>query len=389
MPRRILWWLIAGAVVVGAGAWALRPDRLAVDTAEVTIGPLQVTIDEDGLTRMAHHAEIAAPVNGRLRETALEPGDSVARGSVVGELTPAPLDPRARAEAEAAVASARSLQLAARAVVQQAALALDEARRARGRAERLRAAGAIADKELEDAVADERMRARELDAAHAREAAALQDERRAQAALLAADPSRRGRASTITLRSPIAGKVLRVFQEHDRVVPAGTLLIAVGDPRSLEIVSDVLSRDAVGISPGMPMRIRVSGGDTLPAEVSRVEPAAFTRLSPLGVEEQRVNVIARLLQDVVGLGDGFEVDVSIVLWEADSVLKVPATALVPVDSGWGVFVVDGGRARLRAVDVGRRGTREAQVTRGLTAGMRVILHPDERLSDGTRVRAIS
>jgi HlyD family secretion protein len=386
--RKRIWWVVAAALTIAAVLWALRPERLPVEVALVSRGPLQVTIDEDGLTRVKRHVEVAAPVSGRLAESRLQAGDTVARGAVVGVLHPAPLDPRARAEAQAALASAQSLRSAAGALVQQAIVALDEARRARTRAERLAAAGALAQRDLESAVAQERIRERDLEAARAREASAAQDERRARSALVASDPAGRGTAAAITLRSPIAGRVLRMYEEHDRVVPAGTPLVEIGDPRSLEIVSDVLSRDATAIMPGMPMIVRVPGREPLRAQVARVEPSAFTKLSPLGVEEQRVNVIGAFLQETFGLGDRFEVDVSIVLWEADSVLKVPSTALVPLDSAWAVYVVDQGEARLRPVNVSRRGAREVQIDSGLADGDRVILHPDERLADGLRVEIV-
>jgi HlyD family secretion protein len=244
----------------------------------------------------------------------------------------------------------------------------------------------IAERELDSAIAEDRMRERELEAARAREASAAQDERRARSALVESDPEAPGGASEITLRSPMAGRVLRMFEEHDRVVPAGTPLVEVGDPRSLEIVSDLLSRDATTIVPGMPMIVRVPGREPVRARVDRVEPSAFTKVSPLGVEEQRVNVIGSVLPETLGLGDRFEVDVSIVLWEADSVLQVPSTALVPADSAWAVYLVDDGRARSRPVVVARRGARDVQIASGLSAGDRVIVHPDERVKDGIRVR---
>lgn len=387
--RKGIWWAAAGVALLLVVLWVMRPEPLAVETAVVSRGPLQVTVEEDGLTRVVRHVEVAAPVSGRLTESRLRAGDSVTRGAIVGVLHPAPLDPRARAEAQAALASAQSLRRAARALVQQAVVALDEARRARTRAERLAAAGALAQRDLESAVANERIRERDLEAARARESSAAQDERRAQSALVASDPSGQGAAAAIALRTPIGGRVLRMFEEHDRVVPAGTPLVEIGDPRSLEIVSDVLSRDATSIVPGMPMIVRVPGREPLRAQVARVEPSAFTKVSPLGVDEQRVNVIGTFLQETFGLGDRFEVDVSIVLWEADSVLKVPSTALVPVDSTWAVYVVEGRAARLRAVSLARRGAREVQIESGVNEGDRVILHPDERLADGVRIRLVT
>jgi HlyD family secretion protein len=386
VSRTRIGWIAAGVAALLLALWALRPQPISVETAEVSIGPLQVTIDEDGLTRVVNHTEISAPVSGRLTESTLRAGDPVSKGAVVGILRPVPLEPRTRAEAEAALASAQSLRRAASALVEQAVVARDEARRERSRAEQLAASGALAQQDLESAVAADRMREGDLLAARAREASAVQEERRAQAALVASNPEAQGSATEIALRSPIAGRVLRMFEEHDRVVPAGTPLIEVGDPRGLEIVSDVLSRDATSIEPGMPMIVRVPGRATVRVRVDRVEPSAFTKISPLGVEEQRVNVIGIGVPETLGLGDHFEVDVSIVLWEADSVLNVPSTALIPVDSTWAVYVVAAGRAKLRPVAVARRGAREVQITSGLAAGERVIVHPDERLKDGIRVR---
>ena len=382
---RILWVAAAIAAVLLV-LWVVRPRSVPVETALVTTGPLQVTIDEDGLTRVVDHVEIAAPVSGRLTESPLRVGDRVAPGTVVGTLRPAPLDPRTRNEGEAALASARSLRRAAHALVEQARVARDEARRDRERAARLAGSGTLARRDLEAAVAMESMRERELEAARAREAAAAQDERRARSALVESDAEDPGRATALTLRSPMAGRVLRMFQEHDRVVPAGTPLVEIGDPARLEVVSDVMSRDAVDIVPGTPMIVRAPGREPVRTRVDRVEPSAFTKISPLGVEEQRVNVIGLMPPDSLGLGDRYEVDVSLVLWEADSVLKVPSTALVPVDSTWAVYVVAGGRAKLRRVVVARRGSHEVQVDAGLAAGDRVIVHPDERVKDDVRVR---
>ncbi|HEU4333325.1 MAG TPA: HlyD family efflux transporter periplasmic adaptor subunit [Candidatus Eisenbacteria bacterium] len=386
LSRARMGWIAAGAAGLLLAFWALRPQPLAVETAVASVGPLQVTVDEDGLTRVVRHVVIAAPVSGRLTESVLRAGDSVPAGAVVGVLRPAPLDARTRAEAQAALASAQALRRAARSVVEEAVVAHDEAHRDRERAERLAESGTISRRELEAAVAGDRTSEAALAAARAREASAAQEERRARSALVESDPEGAGRAAAITLRSPMAGRVLRMFEEHDRVVPAGTPLIEIGDPRTLEIVSDVLSRDATAIVPGMPMVVRIPGREPVRARVDRVEPSAFTKLSPLGVEEQRVNVVGNGLPENLGLGDRFELDVSIVLWEAERVLKIPATALVPAGDAWAVYLVEKGRARLRPVAVARRGIREVQIESGLSAGDRVIVHPDERLKDGTRVR---
>lgn len=386
VSRTRMGWIAAGAVGLLLVLWALRPQPLAVETATAEVGPLQVTLDEDGLTRMVRHVVIAAPVSGRLTESLLRAGDSVTTGAVVGSLRPAPLDSRTRAGARAALASAEALRRAARSLVVEATVAHEEAHRERERAERLAQSGTIAQRELEAAVARDRTLEAALAAARSREASAAQEERRARSALVESDPEGQGRATSITLRSPMRGRVLRMFEEHDRVVPAGTPLVEIGDPRTLEIVSDVLSRDATAIVPGMPMIVRIPGREPVRARVDRVEPSAFTKLSPLGVEEQRVNVVAHGLPENLGLGDRFELDVSIVLWESERVFKIPATALVPAGSEWAVYVVEKGRARLRPVAVARRGVREVQIESGLSAGERVIVHPDERVKEGIRVR---
>jgi HlyD family secretion protein len=377
--------VLLGIVLGGAGlAWVLlRPTVYEVEAATVERGPLRVTIDEDGLTRVQPHAEITAPVTGRVAESRVRAGDSVVAGMVVARISPAPLDPRTREQARASLEAARALRSEATARVRQASVQLGEARRARSRAEALATAGAVTARDLEQAVAEVQVRERELEAAVSRERAAAQDERGARALLVEPDSS--GPRAPVAVRAPIGGRVLRVLEEHDRVVPAGTSLLEVGDPANLEVVADVLTRDVGQISAGTPMLVRAGTGRELKARVKRVEPAAFTKVSPLGVEEQRVNVVGELLDPHPGLGDKFEVDVSFVLWESPSALKVPGGALLPIDSTWAVFAVTGGRARLRRVGLGHRGARETEVLSGLQAGDTVIVHPDDRMRDGVRV----
>jgi HlyD family secretion protein len=380
-------WIILGglATLAALAARALRPDVYVVESSVAQTGMLQVTIDEDGVTRVRRHTEVTAPVSGRLAESLVRAGDSVTVGSVVARLAPAPLDPRTREQALAALEGARALTREASARVQQAQFALDESRRARRRAETLVAAGAVSARELEHAIDTERLQERELAAVQSRQRAADQEQRRLQVALRDADPSAILARDAVLLRSPMTGRVLRVFEEHDRVVPAGTPLLEVGDSRSIEVVVDLLTRDAGAVRVGATMFVRVGDDPPLQARVVRIEPAAFTKVSPLGVEEQRVNVIAQFVEPPSGLGDGFEVQTGIVLWEGN-VVKLPASALVPLDSGWAAFVVDGGRSTLQAIDVGHRGSREVEVTAGLDAGTVVVLHPDERLRDGSRVK---
>jgi HlyD family secretion protein len=387
ISRRLLTRAAVGAAGVLLVALALRPDVRDVDAIVVQPAPFQVTIDEAGQTRVRRHAVIMAPITGRLAESRLRAGDTVTAGTVVARLSPAPLDPRARDQAEAAWHAASALKREAGARVEQSRIALDESRRARERAERLLATGGIAPRELEQAVADERVRARELDAAAARLGAAEQEESAAQSALRGADPSAVAGVAPVPLRSPMSGIVLRVLQEHDRVVPAGTPLLEIGDPATIEVVVDILSRDAGLVAPGTPMRVSIGGAAPLAARVDRVEPAAYTKVSPLGVAEQRVDVIGRFAEIPPALGDGFEVDVAIVLWEHPAVLQVPATALVPVDAGWGVFVIRRGAAGLQVVSTGRRGSRDVEVKSGVHPGDSVVAFPDDRLRSGEKVRA--
>jgi HlyD family secretion protein len=379
--------ILIGSIVTGAVlvALSLRPGAVEVETVRADRGPFRVTVDEDGVTRIRRHALVAAPVNGRVAEAAVTAGDSVTAGAIVARLTPAPLDARAREEATASLSAAQALTTEAQAHVAQARVALDEAQRAHQRAIRLAAAGGVSQRDLEGAAATLEMLRRDLDAAVARERASQEEERRAGSALLEANSSGGDDRATLLLRSPIAGRVLHVYEEHERVVPAGAPLLEVGDPSQIEVVVDVLTRDAPDIRPGARIVVRAAGR-TLDACVDRVEPAAFTKVSPLGVEEQRVNVIGRFLLPVNGLGDGFEVDASIVLWESSSTLTVPLTALVPVDSTWSAFVLAGGRARLRPMSIGHRGSHDAEVLSGLREGDSVIVYPDERLQDGARVR---
>jgi HlyD family secretion protein len=187
----------------------------------------------------------------------------------------------------------------------------------------------------------------------------------------------------------VAGTVLRVLEENERVVAAGMPLVELGDAKDLEIVIDVLSSDAVRIRPGTRVRIEDWGGsDSLRAEVRRVEPSAFTKVSALGVEEQRVNVIAELQEDAPGLGDGYRVEARIQVWQANDVLLVPVSALFRTGDSWAVFVVEDGTARRREIAVGERGGFHAEVRASLTEGETVVLHPGDRLTDGARVRAL-
>lgn len=383
LTRRVRWIASGAAVVLLVILLVMRPETLTMELVEVTPGPLRVTIDEDGLSRFRHHATVAAPITGRLLATTFRAGDSVTRGQVIARITPAPLDERSRTQAEAALAAARSTRAQSEARARQAEVLLDQVRRDRARAERLGSAGAMSTREVEAVQSDERLRERDLDAALSAVEAAKQAERQAAQALLGTGP--KATAGAVEVRSPLSGRVLRLAEEHERVVIAGTPVLEVGAGNDVEVEVDVLSSDATRIRTGTRMIVRVPDGPELQAAVTRIEPAAFTKTSPLGVEEQRVHVIGRFSNPPAGLGDGFRVVASIVLWSAESVLTIPSSSLVPSGEGWGVFVVRNGRARLQPIALGHQGKRMMEVAGGLKAKDLIVAHPDERVGDGTRV----
>jgi HlyD family secretion protein len=393
--RRRLLLLAAGLALALVAWWLLRPPPVAVELREVTRGPLELTVDEEGETRVRQRFVVAAPATGRLLRIELDEGDAVEAGAIVARIVPAPLDPRDRTAAEARLDAAEADQHAAAARAALAAAALAQAGRDLERSERLREAGARSDEELERARLARTRAQRELEAARFAAAAADHAAEAARAVLMSARAPRPAPAgedclapgSCIEVRAPIAGRVLRVQEESERIVPAGAPLVEVGDPAAIEIVVDVLSADAVRIEPGTDLWVEDWGGDTpLRATVRRVEPAGFTKISALGVEEQRVNVIADFEEPPDGLGDGYRIEARIVVWRGADVLRVPSSALFRRGEGWAVFGEDGGVARRREVEIGVRGPFQAEVKAGLVEGERVVLHPSDRLADGVRIR---
>jgi HlyD family secretion protein len=396
LTRRRTLLLAAGLALALVPWWLLRPPPVAVELGEVTRGPLELTVDEEGETRVRQRFVVAAPATGRLLRIGLDEGDAVEVGEIVARIVPAPLDPRDRTAAEARLEAAEADQHAAAARAALAAAALAQAQRDLERSERLREAGARSDEELERARLARTRAQRELEAARFAAVAADHAVEAARAVLMSARTPRPAAGgedcltpgNCIEVRAPIAGRVLRVQEESERIVPAGTPLVEVGDPAAIEIVVDVLSADAVRIEPGADLWVEDWGGDTpLRATVRRVEPAGFTKISALGVEEQRVNVIADFEEPPDGLGDGYRIEARIVVWRAADVLRVPSSALFRRGEGWAVFRAEGGVARRREVEVGVRGPFAAEVKAGLAEGERVVLHPSDRLADGVRVRA--
>ena len=357
------------------------PSPVEVDAAEVQAGPMRVTVDDQGETRSHDRFVLSAPVAGRLARIALHDGDAVTGGQVVAEIAPLPLSTREREEIVARVAAADALQREAEQRVRHADEDLAQAQRELERTRRLVAEKFVAPQAAERAQNLERTAASEAEAARQRARAAAADAQAARAGLAA---TRAG--GLVQVRAPTAGRILRVHDASERVVAAGTPLMVVGDLAHLEVVVEPLSSDAVKVAAGMPVLIDGWGGDrALRATVRRVEPYAVTKVSALGIEEKRVNVVADFVDPPGAIGDGYRITARIVVWQAEQVLKVPVSALFRCAEAWCVFVVDGGRARRRTVEIGQRNLTEAEVRAGLEAGMRVIRYPSNAVEEGVRV----
>lgn len=392
--------LVAVALaVIAAIVWAFLPEPVPVDVAEVVRGPLEVTVDEDGRTRIRDRYVVSAPLTAQLQRISLDAGDEVIAGetelAVLEPMDPSLLDARAALEAEARVRRAQAaldrtaaeLQ-AATARQQFAAVELDRVKTAFNQQ-------AASQAELDAVQVADRTARADLDAAtFARKIAEFELEL-AQAALLRTRPVGQGETSSeyLVIRSPITGRVLRVIQESAAVVNPGSPLMELGNPADLEIAVDVLSTDAVQIQPGAPVHIERWGGDApLSGVVRLVEPQAFTKISALGVEEQRVYVIIDFtdpLDKWHSLGDGYRIEARIVTWRDDNVTKAPGGALFRRGQQWAVFVVRDGKAALQPVTVGHRTTLEVEILEGLEPGDRIIVHPSDEVSDGAPVKVRS
>ena len=378
--------VVAAAVVLlalaGVGA-ALRPDAIVVETATALHAPMQATVDAEGRTRVRDRYVVAAPVSGRLERVPLQEGDLVRAGDVVARIGPAPLDEPSARQARARLDAARALLREAATRVRTAEAASAQAGRDAGRARRLHEAGALAPRALEEAELQAAARADELAAARAHAAAAEAEVAQATAALMHVGGGGEG---VVPVRAPAAGRVLRLAGRSERVIAPGATIAEIGDTRGLEVVVDVLSSDAALVRPGMPVRLEGWGGEeAVHGRVRLVEPAATTRISALGVEEQRVDVLVDVPDPPASLGDGYRLDARIVVWDAPSTLRVPASALVRDGEAWSVFVVSSGRAERRRVRLGRIGGAAAQVLGGLAPGATVIVYPSDKVRDGVRV----
>jgi HlyD family secretion protein len=392
--RRLLGWSLAAIGIVALLAVAFVPRAIPVDTGEVARQTLQVTVSQEGKTRVHDRYLVSAPVAGRVQRIELRPGDQVTGGrTVVATFVPAApilLDARTHGEAAARALAAEAVVSQARATLAQAESQRQLAEIQRARIEQLFADALVSRAERDAADTDARSRTDAVRAARAAVAAAEHQLDAARAALLQASPGdgSNGRGALV-LHAPVNGVVLRRLHESEAVVPAGEPLVEIADPADLEIVADYLSSDAVKIRDGMPALVdRWGGAGTLRGRVTRVEPYGFLKISALGVEEQRVNVIVALddpRADWQALGDGYRVEVRAVLWQQAGVLTVPTSALFRRGEDWAVFVADSGRARLRAVHVGHQTGVLAEVLDGLGEHDRVIVHPSDAVADGVRI----
>jgi HlyD family secretion protein len=372
--RRVrVFWIVAGAVVVIAIALSLLPDPVEADLAKADRGDVRVEVVDEGRTRMHDIYVVSAPITGRVLRVEVEPGDAVAAGAVVARMSRAAagfLDTRSDLQARAGVTAA------------EAQLRSAEAESALAEREHKRNTELVAANLISKAAADQ-SEAR-LNAARAARDAARAEVQRARSALL--DPSRMERG-VVNVTSPSAGRVLRVPQESEAVIATGTPIVEVGDPEHVEVIAEFLSQDAVRMKPGSPAQVENWGGPPLPAVVGRVEPVAHTKISALGVEEQRTNVIVQFKEqprDQLQAHD-FRVDVRVVIREAKNAIRVPLGALFRHGDGWALYKVVDGRAKLAEVKVAEADTRFRAVTAGVNEGEEVIVFPSSSIVDDVRI----
>lgn len=393
--RRLWFWLPAFIALAGVLAWLFRPQPVAVDLATVARGPLQVSVSDDGETRVRDMFVVSAPLAGHMRRIELEAGDTVVAGeTIVARIEPSDpsfLDRRSEAEVRAGIRASEAARVHAAAELRRAQAERDFAITELKRYEGLAASRTISQNDLESA----RRRARTAEAAVDEAVAGLRvsesELEQAKARLMAPGRSvdRRADCDCVTVRSPVSGNVLQVLAESEGIVASGTPLLEIGDPGKLEVVTDLLSTEAVKVRTGQRALIERWGGDNaLEGVVRRVEPYGFTKVSALGVEEQRVKVVIDITEPAEHwrtLGHGYRVEPRIVLWESKDVLQLPLSALFRNGTEWAVFVNRDGRARLQTVVIGHMNGIDAEVLQGVAAGDVVVVHPSDRVSDGARI----
>lgn len=409
---RRLFWLIPLALVVAAVVVSMQPKPVAVETTVVAAAPMRVTVSGEGKTRVQDEYVVLAPVHGNLARIELHAGDAVEEGTVLATIEPiAPplLDPLQRRELEERASASAA---AARQAVASVARAENDARFAGRDLERVRALyqqGSLSRADLDTAELAAARATKEAESARFGARVARHEREMAKAALdravVVAGTGKGGpakpakddaaaeasRAEVLQIRAPVAGKVLRILRNNEGVVQPGEALLEVADLAALEIVLDVLTTDAVRIAPGDDVELLRWGGEgPLHGRVRLVEPAAYTRVSALGVEEQRVDVIIDIAEPVdqrPRLGDGFALDVEVVVWRRDQALVLPLSALFRDEQGWSCYVIENGLAKPRRLEIGQRSDFEVEVLSGVVEGEEVVLHPGDRVREGTMVVA--
>src|SRR5574340_256269 len=395
MTRARIGILLLGLAVAAGLAYGFLPRPALVDVASAERAPLAVTVEEEGKTRVTERYLVSAPMSGYARRIDLKVGDAVARGQVLAVLEPArsdALDPRARAQARAQVSAAEAALAAARENARAATASAQLARLELERSEKLVQANFLSQQAVDQARTNmSRTQAAQQAAEHQVGVARFELDTARAALARSAALQAGGPAETLNVHAPVQARVLKVVHESEGTVQAGQPLIEIGNPETLEVEVEVLSTSAVKIAPRSKVILdRWGGAQPLQGLVREVEPAGYTKVSALGGEEQRVRVIVDFTSQREAwqrLGDGYRVEAVFVVWEGADVLQVPTNALFRHNSGWAVFVVQDGRARLRALQIGQRTGLRAQVLAGIKAGEQVVTHPDDKIKDGARVRA--
>jgi HlyD family secretion protein len=379
-------------IVVALLIYGFLPKTQEVDIAVVKRGALQITIEEEGRTRLKDRFTISSPTSGYLRRISAKVGDTIQKGQMVAVLEPLPsqaLDPRSRATAQAAVASAEA---SLKAALERARVAKTDVAYLDQRKERLKALydkGSIA-KDQFDQISSEAQKANALQLSVEAEVNLARSELERAKITLQNFSSVRERSNSVEVKSPVSGAVFRIYRESEGAVNVGEPLMDLGNSRDLEVRVEVLSPDAVRIQKGTDVLFKRWGKEEpLKGKVRLVEPAGFTKISSLGVEEQRVLVIVDITSPPEQwnlLGDGFRMEAHFVIWEGQNILQIPASALFRSGEKWSVFVVDGGKARKRSVEIGQRNGLAAEIISGLKENEKLLAYPDDSIREGTKVK---
>jgi HlyD family secretion protein len=405
--KKYLFWLLGALAITGLLVWIFAPRALEVETATVAKGRFERAIEEDGKTRLRERYVVSTPLAGRVSRITLREGDRVEKGTVIATVSPtapALIDARTEAEMRERVGAVEATSRRASVAVERAKAALDQANIELKRSEMLAEKGFVSPNQNETARLNTRLREKELESSKQDEDAANHELRQARATLQQyVKPTATSENRRWEIKAPVSGMVLKVVQQSEDTSQAGTPLIEIGDPAKLDVVVDILTTDAAQIAPGMIVQLKTgdSGGNAnngtpasaqsvMRGRVRVIEPAAFTKVSALGVEEQRVNAVIDIepaAQKISTVGDGFRVDVRILVQVVEDAIKVPVSALYPVGNQQGVFVIENGRSRQRLIEVAARNGTEAIVKNGLEPGVSVIVYPPSSLKEGARVVA--